>query len=362
MQKIHWSLILVPVALAVRYLAASHETLIFVLAAIAMIPLAKLLSDSTEQTAYKTGPTLGALLNVTFGNAGELLIGFFALKAGLQQLVKASITGSILVNLLLTLGISMLAGGIRKKTLSFNPLSARTQTTMLGLAAISLVLPAAFSLLGGAATGSGVRDLSLEFSIVLAILYGLSLLFTLHTHEQLLTPHKAEEGDAPEGTWSTARALTTLVVSAALVAWMGEVLVGSIEAASRSLGMTELFAGLVVVAIAGNAAEATAAVRAALNNRMDLSVGIAAGSSIQVALFVAPLLVIISQWVSPRPMDLVFTPVEIVALVLAVVITSQVASDGQSNWLEGAQLLAVYVMLAVMFFYLPAGEPAKSVH
>ena len=165
MQKIYWLLILVPITLAVRYLAASHQTLIFVLAASAMIPLAKLLSDSTEQTASKTGPALGALLNVTFGNAGELLIGFFALQSGLQQLVKASITGSILVNLLLTLGVSMLAGGLRKKTLSFNPLSARTQTTMLALAAISLILPAAFSLLGGAAVNSGVRDLSFEFSI-----------------------------------------------------------------------------------------------------------------------------------------------------------------------------------------------------
>jgi Ca2+:H+ antiporter len=359
MQKIYWLLILVPITLAVRYLTSWNGTVIFLLAACAMIPLARLLSDSTEQLSSRTGPTLGALLNVTFGNAGELVIGFFGLQAGLQRLVKASITGSILVNLLLTLGISMLAGGLRNKTLKFNPLAARTQTTMLALAAISLILPAGYSLLGGSAVRSGMVDLSLEFSIVLLVIYGLSLVFTLRTHEQLLTPPKGDNAASDEAVWSTRGALTALIVSAVFVAWMGEVLVGSVEVASKSLGMTDLFVGLVVVAIAGNAAESTAAVRAALKNRMDLSVGIAAGSSIQVSLFVAPVLVFLSEWIGPRPMDLLFTPVEIIAIVLAVVITAQIASDGDSNWLEGAQLVAVYVMLAVMFFYLP--EPTSPV-
>src|SRR5205085_390554 len=180
----------------------------------------------------------GALLNVTFGNAGELVIGFFALQAGLQRLVKASITGSILVNLLLTLGISMLAGGLRKKTLKFNPLAARTQTTMLALAAISLILPAGYSLLGGTAARSGMGDLSLEFSVVLLVIYGLSLVFTLHTHQQFLAPPKSDDAESGEAVWSAARALSVLILSAVFVAWMGEVLVGSIEAASRSLGMT----------------------------------------------------------------------------------------------------------------------------
>jgi Ca2+:H+ antiporter len=357
MQKIYWLLILVPITLGIRYLTSWNGTLIFLLSAGAMIPLAKLLSDATEQLSFRTGTTLGALLNVTFGNAGELVIGFFALQAGLQRLVKASITGSILVNLLLTLGISMLAGGLRKKTLKFNPLAARTQTTMLALAAISLILPAGYSLLGGSAARSGMGDLSLEFSVVLLIIYGLSLVFTLRTHEQFLAHPKSDEPTSDEAAWSARRALTVLILSAVFVAWMGEVLVGSIEAASRALGMTDLFVGLVVIAIAGNAAESTPAVRASLKNRMDLSVGIAAGSSIQVALFVAPVLVFLSEWVGPGPMDLVFTPVEIIAIVLAVVITAQIASDGDSNWLEGAQLVAVYVMLAVMFFYLP--EPAQ---
>jgi Ca2+:H+ antiporter len=353
MQKMYWLLILVPITLAVRYLSSWNGTLIFLLAACAMIPLARLLSDATEQLSSRTGPTLGALLNVTFGNAGELVIGFFGLQAGLQRLVKASITGSILVNLLLTLGMSMVAGGLRNKTLKFNPLAARTQTTMLALAAISLILPAGYSLLGGNAVRSGMGDLSLEFSVVLLVIYGLSLVFTLHTHQQLLAPPKSDNATSDDAVWSARRALTALTVSAVFVAWMGEVLVGSVEVASKSLGMTDLFVGLVVVAIGGNAAESTAAVRAALKNRMDLSVGIAAGSSIQVSLFVAPVLVFLSQWIGPRPMDLLFTPVEIIAIALAVVITAQIASDGDSNWLEGAQLVAVYVMLAVMFFYLP---------
>jgi Ca2+:H+ antiporter len=262
------------------------------------------------------------------------------------------------VNLLLTLGISMVAGGLRKKTLKFNSLAARTQTNMLTLAAISLTLPAGYSLLGGPATISGVGDLSLEFSAVLLTLYSLSLVFTLRTHERFLAPARRDETD--HGVlWSAPRAFTALALSAVFVGWMGEVLVGSIELASKSLGMTDLFVGLVVVAIAGNAAESTAAVRASLNNRMDLSVGIAVGSSLQVALFVAPVLVVLSQWIGPGPMDLVFTPVEIVAVVIAVAITGQIASDGDSNWFEGVQLVAVYIMLGVLFFYLPEGERAR---
>ena len=362
MEKIHWLLILVPISLAVRYLAPGHGTLIFALSAASMIPLAKLLSDATEQLASRLGPALGALLNVTFGNAGELVIGYFALQAGLNRLVKASIAGSLLVNLLLTLGLSMLTAGLRKKTLSFNPLAARTSTTMLMLAAISLILPAGFSYLGGAAARAKVIDLSLEFSLVLLVMYGLSLLFTLGTHQRLLTPRRRPESEPAESVWSLPRALGILTLSALFVGWMGEVLVGSIEAASGALGMTELFAGLVVVAVAGNAAESTAAVRAALQNRMDLSVGIAVGSSIQVALFVGPLLVLVGHWVGTRNMDLVFTPIEIVAVVLAIVITEQVASDGDANWLEGAQLMAVYIMLAVIFFYLPESNPAGRGH
>lgn len=351
--KFYWLLALIPVTLAVRYAMPSRQTLIFALSAAAMIPLARLLSEATEHLAERTGPNVGALLNVTFGNAGELVIGFFALREGLQQVVKASITGSILVNLLLTLGISMIAAGVRTSTLEFNSLKARTQSTMLALAAISLVFPAAYHFLGGRDPAAREADLSLEFAVVLLITYGLGLLFTLRTHTHLLDRSRDQgEGSAEKG-WSAGRAVSMLALSALFVGWMGEVLVGSIEAAARALGMTDLFAGIVVVAIAGNAAESTSAIRAALNKRMDLSVGIGIGSSMQIAMFVAPGLVILSHWVGATPMNLVFTPVEVLALVVAIAITGQIAGDGESNWLEGVQLVAVYIMLAVMFYYLP---------
>ncbi len=357
--KIYWLLLLVPLTLAMHYLLPEKQTLIFVLSAASMIPLARLLSDATEQLAEHTGPTLGALLNVTFGNAGELVIGFFAMKAGLQGVVKASITGSILANLLLTLGISMIGGGLRNKTLRFNPLAARTQTTMLALAGISLIFPAFFHFLsGGSKRAAHETDLSLEFSVVLLITYGLSLLFTLRTHSHLLAVGKHEE--SAEERWSVSRSFTLLAISAVFVGWMGEVLVGSVEAASRAFGLSDLFVGVIVVAVAGNAAESMSAIRAALKNRMDLSVGIAVGSSIQVALFVAPVLVILSQWIGKTPMDLAFTPVEVLALVLAIAITAQIAGDGESNWLEGVQLLAVYILLGVMFYYLP--QQAGAAH
>lgn len=350
--KIYWLLALVPITIAVRYLSESRQTLIFVLSAAAMIPLARLLSEATDQLSERTGSTVGSLLNVTFGNAGELLVGFFALRQGLDRVVKASICGSILVNLLLALGVAMIAGGTRKKTLSFNPLAARTRATMLALAAISLIFPAAFHYFSGANARQGETDLSLEFSVILLITYALGLLFTLHTHRGLLAPSKEESAEHSE-LWSAGRAMSVLALTAATIGWMSEILASSIEAASKTLGMTDLFVGIVILAVAGNAAESTSAIRAALRDRMDLSVGIALGSSIQIALFVAPGLVILSYFVAARPMDLVFTPVEVLALVLAIAITGQIAGDGDSNWLEGVQLIAVYVMLAVMFYLLP---------
>jgi Ca2+:H+ antiporter len=346
-----WLLVLVPITVLLRHLSHLSDTWIFLLSALAMVPLARLLSEATEQLALHTGASLGALLNVTFGNAGELVIGFFALRQGLQNVVKASITGSILMNLLLTLGISMVAGGVRVRVLRFNPLQARSRATMMALAAIGLIFPAAYHFLGGGRVPSREADLSLEFSIILLTTYVLSLFFTLRTHRDLLAaPH--DESETPH--WGAGIAAAMLAASALGIAVMGEVLVGSIEAASRALHMSDLFAGIIVVAIAGNAAEATSAIRAALRNRMDLSVGIASGSSMQIALFVAPGLVLLSRAIGTRPMDLVFTPVELLALVVAIAIHGQVAGDGEANWMEGVQLLAVYSMLAVMFYLLPA--------
>lgn len=353
--KMMWLLALVPVTLLIRYLHLAGDTWIFALAALSMVPLARWLSEATEHLATRTSPSIGALLNVTFGNAGELMIGFFALRQGLQPVVKASIAGSILMNLLLTLGVSMLAGGIRRKTLSFNPLQARTRATMLTLAAIGLIFPAAFVFLGGSTAASREGDLSLEFSVILLITYACGLFFTLRTHHDLLTGGKRPEQDY-HAAWKMKPALLMLTLSAVAIGWMSEVLVGSIEVAAHTLGMTDLFAGLIVVALAGNAAEATSAIRAAMQNRMDLCVGIATGSSLQIALFVAPALVILSQWIGPRPMDLVFTPAELLSLVLAIAINGQIAGDGDSNWLEGVQLCAVYLMLAVMFYLLPVSH------
>ncbi len=348
---LYWFLAVVPVTIAVRYALPERQTLIFALACASMIPLARLLSDATEHLANHMGPTLGALLNVTFGNAGELVVGFFAMREGFDRVVKASIAGSILVNLLLTLGASMLAGGIRHKTLRFNPLAARARSTMLMLAAISLAFPAAYHYFAGPKAAGREANLSLEFSVVLLITYGLGLFFTLHTHRSLLMPPEVAPNEPPSG--GIGRPFVQLAVSAAFVGWIGEILVGSLEAASQRFGLSDLFVGLVVVAIAGNAAESTAAVRAALRNRMDLSVGIAIGSSIQIALFVGPALVIASHWLAPQPVDLVFGPIELLAMIVAIAITMQIAGDGESHWLEGAQLIVVYVLLAVTVFALP---------
>jgi Ca2+:H+ antiporter len=350
---LYWLLLMVPVTLTVHIVMPSAHILVFVLSALSMIPLAHLLSEATENLSARAGPTLGALLGVTFGNAGELLIGYFALREGLQSVVKASITGSILVNLLLTLGISIVTAGRQRKTLKFNALNARTQATTLALAAVSLALPAAYHWLGGNVAVRREADLSFEFALVLIATYVLSLVFSLRTHRSLLTPADHGESEGEGESWTIQRSIALLLASAGLVGWMSEVLVGSVEAASRSLGLTELFVGLVIVAIAGNAAESTSAIRAAAKGQMDLCVGIGIGSSIQIALFVAPGLVLLSHFVAARPMDLVFTPAELVALLLTISITGQIAGDGDSNWFEGVQLLAVYFMMGVMFYFLP---------
>lgn len=350
--KLSFLLLLVPLTVFAEWFFPEHKTLVFLLSAVSLVPLAYFLSEATEQMAVHTGPTIGALLNVTFGNAGELLVGFFALRQGLDNIVKASITGSILSNLLLGLGVSMIAAGVRKKTLKFNSLAARTRATMLGIAGLSLILPAAYHYAVQSVTPGQEADLSSEFSIILLITYVLSLLFTLHTHTRLLAPERrsAEE----ETAWTRKASLVVLLLTSALIGWMSEILAGSVEAAAKQLGMSDLFVGIVIVAVAGNAAETLSAIRGALSERMDLSVSITLDSSTQIALFVAPVLVLLSRWAGHGPMNLLFQPLEITALVLAIWITGQIAGDGDSNWFEGVQLLAVYCMLAAMFFLLPA--------
>lgn len=351
--SLDWLLAAVPLVFVLRY-AGAPESWIFFAAAIAIVPLAKWLGEATEQLACRAGEGVGGLLNATFGNAAELIIAGFALKEGLRDVVKASLTGSIIGNLLLVLGASALAGGVRFRTQRFNESAARTQATMLTLAAIALIIPAAFHHFVGPRAGGLENDLSLEISVVLLVTYGLGLLFSLHTHRRLFSsPPETSTGRQPE--WSARKAIAVLAGSTALIAAISELLVKSVGAAAQSLGMTSLFVGVIVVGVIGNAAEHSTAVIAARANKMDLSVAIAIGSTIQIALFVAPVLVIASRFAGSGPMDLVFTTPEILAIGLGIWIAGQIAGDGETNWLEGVQLLAVYTVLAMTFYFLPEG-------
>jgi Ca2+:H+ antiporter len=350
---LNWLLIFVPIAIGIEFLRPDAHSLVFLAACLAIIPLAGWLGCATEQLTHYTGEGVGGLLNATFGNAAELIIAIMAIRKGLYPVVKASLTGSIIGNILLVLGASVLAGGIKHKEQEFNATGARAQSTLLTLAAIALIMPAAFHYLAGAGGRRVENDLSLKISIILLLAYSAHLLFTLYTHKQLFAGEDPDPADPSEPVWSLRNSLLVLAGATAMIAWVSEILVGSVEQAATALGMSSIFIGVIVVAVIGNAAEHTTAVTAALKNRMELSMGIAIGSSLQIALFVAPVLVIVSHFFGPRPMDLVFTPAEVLAVFLAVLITGQVASDGKSNWLEGVQLLAVYVILALVFYFLP---------
>lgn len=355
-------LVFVPAALALRYLFDADPTWIFVMSAVAIIPLAGLLGLATEKLADHFGVGVGGLLNATFGNAAELIISVIALRAGMYDLVKASITGSIIGNILFVGGLSALLGGLKYHTQTFNRTAASMGATLLLLSAVGLVVPAIFH--GLVSEAGAERELSLEIAVVLMATYLLSLVFTLKTHSQLyagVAGAGAGPGgdDAPEPAgggegWSKGKALLVLVGAAAAIGWLSELLVGAVQEAGEALGMTEVFLGVVVIALIGNAAEHSTAVLMALKNKMDLALHIAIGSSIQIALFVAPLLVFLSYVIGPAPMDLHFTSLEVLAVALSVLIISQVADDGMSHWMEGVQLVAVYAILALAFYHLPA--------
>ena len=303
------------------------------------------------------GEGVGGLLNATFGNAAELIIALAALRAGLHDVVKASIAGSIVGNILLVLGAAMLAGGLRRPEQQFNAAAASSQATMLTLAAIALVLPAAYRSLLGEAAVAGIGTLSVAISVILLLVYGLFLVFSLVTHAARFagTPTPGEPGaEAHEPIWTAGRAAAVLAAATAMIAWMSEILVGAIEPMTQESGLSRVFVSVFVVAILGNAAEHATAITAALKNRMDLSLSIAIGSSVQVALFVAPVLVLASLFLGPAPMDLAFPTGLVLIVLLSVLITAQVAGDGRSDWLKGVQLLAVYLVLAITFFFVPA--------
>ena len=347
----NWLLIFVPVAVGLEYLAPERYLLIFASACLAIVPLAGWMGHATEQLAERVGAGVGGLLSATFGNAAELIIAFAALRAGLYDVVKASIVGSIVGNVLLVLGASMLAGGLRKREQQFNPAGARSQATMLTLAAIALVLPAAFQVAAGA-TPEALGGLSVSLAVVLLLVYALFLVFSLITHPTLFTGSNAvEEGHAPA---STGRAALILAGATVAIAWISEIMVGAIEPTAHEFGLSNVFVGVFVVAVVSTAAEQATAIRVAMKDRMDLSLSIAIGSSIQVALFVAPALVLASLFIGPAPMDLAFPAGLVLIVLLSTLITGQVAGDGRSDWLKGTQLLAVYLVLGLAFFFLPA--------
>jgi Ca2+:H+ antiporter len=348
-------LVFVPIAVILELMHA-NPIAVFAASGLAIIPLAGWMGRATEHLSEKLGEGLGGLLNATFGNAAELIIALMALRKGLFDVVKASLTGSIIGNVLLVLGLSILLGGLKYPKQIFNKTAAMIGSTMLGLSAIALVMPAVFHIIVQGKANDREQDLSLEIAIVLIITYVLSLVFTLRTHSHLYTGgiDKKDEQEAI-GThgWSKRQSIATLLIATALVAVMSEFLVGAVEEASKILGLTEVFVGVIVVAIIGNAAEHSTAVLVALKNKMDLALNIAIGSSMQVALFVAPVLVFASYLFGP-PMNLLFTPLEVVAIAVSVAIVTLIAQDGESNWMEGVLLLAVYAILGITFFALPA--------
>ena len=346
-------LVFIPIAVGLDWYGA-NPVAVFAAAALAIVPLAGLMGRSTEHLSTYVGATIGGLLSASLGNAPELIISGFALKEGLVDVVKASITGSILGNTLFSLGLSMIIGGWGRERQRFNPTVAGMSGGLLFVAAIALLIPAMFHF----ATGKA-RQVSMEISIVLFVTYLLSLVFTLKTHRQLIqqgghdTSGAAESHEAShEAPWSKGKAIAMLAGVTVVIAIVSEILVGAIEPASASIGMTPIFTGIIFLALVGNAAEAMNAVGFARKDQMDLSFGIAVGASTQVALFVAPVLVF-AGYLMGKPMDLHFNSFEIVAIVLAVAIVSRQTSDGECHWMEGVMLIAVYLMLAIGFFFLP---------
>jgi Ca2+:H+ antiporter len=355
---------LIPAAILVDLLNASAVVVFFV-SAVALIPPAAMMGRATEELAERSGNVIGGLLNVTFGNAPELIIALFALGKGLHEVVKASLIGSILGNVLLVMGAAMLVGGVTghrtRGVQKFGQTAASVQSTMLLLATAALIIPGVFALVKGVALplpgderinfGSDLEQLSFAVACVLILSYAAGLFFSLRTHARLFNPHEEESSIEGRGSWSTRRSVLALAIAGALVGLLSEILVGSIEETSHSIGLSEFFIGAIIVAIVGNAAEHWVAVLVAYKNKMSLAVNIAIGSSAQVALFVAPVLVLVSFVLGPAPMPLVFNGLELAGLAIAAIIANQVTQEGESTWYEGLQLLLVYIVIALAFGY-----------
>jgi Ca2+:H+ antiporter len=356
-------LIFIPISLAAEYLAWGSP-IVFITSALAILPLAVWLSTATEEIAVVSGPSIGGLLNALFGNATELIIALVALKAGLVDIVKASITGTIISNLLLVMGLSMLLGGLRYKEQSFQPVVARVNGSTMTLAVIAVVLPAMVvytsSGVSSGVESAAISQLSIVVAGVLIVVYGLTLLFSLKTHSYLYDVSVVElEGGAAHGADEPAHKpnlwlwLGILLVATIGVAIESEIFVGVVEEVTEGIGLTPLFTGVILLPLVGGAAEYVTAVGVAIKNNMDLSVSVAMGSSLLVALLVAPILVLVGQAIG-QPMDLNFNPFEVVAIIIAVTIANLISLDGRSNWLEGTLLLATYTVLGAAFYFHPA--------
>lgn len=345
-----WLLAFVPIVFVAAQLKPEAHTLLFVLSVLAIVPLAALLSHATESVAAKTGDSVGGLLNATLGNLTELVIALAALRAGEYVLVKASIAGAIVTNTLFMLGASFLLGGLKHHTQEFNRVGARTQAGLLFLATIALLVPSAVSVADSAAPAI-TQKLSLGLSLLLVAAYGLSLLYSLKTHRELFAG--AEHADAEEKPWPLGLALATLTGVTVLVALVSEVFVESVQKAAEALGMSPAFVGFIVVALVGAAAEMASAFSAARKNRLDLSVGIALGSASQIALFVAPVMVLLSYFVGPTPMNLQFWPAAVFMIFIATMTAALVTNSGRSTWFVGVLILMVYLIFAMTLYLLP---------
>lgn len=360
-QPLYWLLLAIPLAAVLNYLSAG-SLWIFLASALAIVPLAGLMGRATESLAQALNPAIGGLLNATFGNAAELIISLFALAHGpeMYPLVKASLTGSVIGNVLLVLGAAIVAGGFFHRKQNFNRTAASMGATLLALASVGLIMPALLyhvfrvqAVLQGEEVHR-IESLSEEIAVVLAVIYLLSLFFTLVTHRDLFGGEKSDAGEHAQSEWQWGTALTLLLAATVGVSWMSHLLVGTVEQARTALGMNEVFIGVIVVAVIGNAAEHSTAVLMAVKNKMDATVQIAVGSGIQVALFVAPVLVFASMFMGhAHPLDLHFSLLETVTIVIAVAVLALVCHDGETHWMEGVLMLGVYVIIALAFYNLP---------
>jgi Ca2+:H+ antiporter len=348
-----WLLLFVPVAAWAHHARPDNPLLVFVLACVAIIPLAGLLGVATEKLAARVGEGVGGFLNATLGNAAEFIIALVALRAGMLDVVKASLTGSIIGNLLLVLGAAFLAGGLRHRIQTFATIGVRTQMGMMVLAAVAILVPSIFARSENAALAGQSVAFSVVVSVVVLAVYVMGVLFTLVTHADLFRGGEAEKQEHHGASWPIPMAIGVMAVVTVLIVWMSEILVATVEHASKALGLSSLFVGVVVVAIVGNAAEHSTAVLAAMRNRTEMAIGIAVGSSTQIALFVAPLLVLLSLVLAPAPLSLAFSGVEVFLVLAATFAASILILDGKSTWFTGAQLVAIYLVMAITVFAIP---------